>query len=153
MGNGHPVSAMITSAEMIEPFSETTKYFNTFGGNPVSCAAALAVLDVIEEEQLMANALQVGKQLQVGLRSIQAGDERIADVRGSGLFIAVELLREGKPDVESTGRIVEAMRNRGVLIGAASRDGNVLKIRPPMPFNAAHAEQFLDTFDAAIAQL
>jgi len=153
MGNGHPISAMITSTEVIEPFSENTKYFNTFGGNPVSCAVALAVLDVLEEEQLLENARQVGEQLKLGLKSIQDRDDRIADVRGSGLFIAVELLHEGEPDVQSTVRIVEEMRRQGVLIGAASRDGNVLKIRPPMPFNAQHAEQFLDTFAGVIQRL
>jgi 4-aminobutyrate aminotransferase-like enzyme len=153
MGNGHPVSAMITSPDVIEPFAETTKYFNTFGGNPVSCAVALAVLDVLEEEQLMENAKRVGEQLQKGLSAIQAEDERIADVRGSGLFIAVELLRNGEPDLENTGRIVEKMREQGVLIGAASRDGNVLKIRPPMPFNTANADQFLETFRSVLKAL
>ena len=153
MGNGHPISAMITTADVIEPFAESTKYFNTFGGNPVSCAVALAVLDVLEEEQLMANARQIGDRLLQGLASIQAGDERIADVRGSGLFIAVELLIEGKPDVETTERIVEEMRNQGVLIGAASRDGNVLKIRPPMPFSEDNADQFLTTFQSVVRGL
>ena len=153
MGNGHPISAMITSTDVIEPFAETTKYFNTFGGNPVSCAVALAVLDVLQEEQLMENARQVGEHLMRELTSLQKQDERIADIRGSGLFIAVELLQDGEPDVSTTGRIVEEMRRRGVLIGAASRDGNVLKIRPPMPFSRDNAEQFLTTFQSVIKNL
>ena len=153
MGNGHPVSAMITSESVIAPFSESTKYFNTFGGNPVSCAAALAVLDVLEEEQLMANARTVGRQLIEGITSLKSEHDRIADVRGSGLFIAVEFLDAGEPDVALTTRIVEEMRKQGILIGAASRDGNVLKIRPPMPFNGSNADQFLSTFGTTLRQL
>jgi 4-aminobutyrate aminotransferase-like enzyme len=153
MGNGHPIAAMVTTSDVIEPFAATTKYFNTFGGNPVSCAVALAVLDVIEEEALMKNARSVGEGLKSGLRAIQKQHDGIADVRGSGLFIAVELLKDGEPDTATTDLIVEKMREHGVLIGAASRDGNVLKIRPPMPFDESNADQFLTTFEAVVGNL
>ncbi len=153
MGNGHPVAAMVTAAETLEPFAAETKYFNTFGGNPVSSAVALAVLDVLEEEALMANAHAVGALLLRELRTLANSHPLIADVRGAGLFLAVELLRDDQPAMSETRRMVEALRARQVLIGAASRDGNVLKIRPPMPFKTTHAERFLDTFQLALSTL
>jgi 4-aminobutyrate aminotransferase-like enzyme len=135
MGNGHPVAAVVTRQELAERFARTTTWFSTFGGNPVACAAALAVLDVLEDERLAERARFVGDELRSGIRGLAQRHPSIGDVRGRGLMAGVELVVDrgsSEPDAGLAGRVKEAMRERGVLIGTTGRAGNVLKIRPPL---------------------
>ena len=151
MGNGVPVAAMAARAAVLEPFATKVPYFNTFGGNPVSMAAASAVLDVIEGERLMANADSVGAALRTELASID--DPRIGDVRGAGLYIGVEVVTDpdsGLPDRAEARRLVNALRERRVLISVCGHDGNVLKIRPPLVFSSADVDWFCSAFTDAL---
>jgi len=137
MANGHPVAATITRPEILTAFQEGFKYFNTFGGNPVSAAAAHAVLNVIEDEGLVENAADVGAYAVAQLNELQARYDVIADVRGSGLFFGVELWRDGKPATEICSAMIDEMRNRGVLLHSEGRYDNTLKIRRPVRLIAA----------------
>lgn len=146
MGNGHPIAGVVTRREIVEDFSKKSQYFNTFGGNPVSCAAGLAVLDIIEREDLQQNALDVGRYLVDELRCLAEDHGCIGDVRGSGLFIALELVsdREARtPATDHAKRVVEDLRERGVLTGSIGPDSNILKLRPPMTLTRDNAEYFL----------
>jgi 4-aminobutyrate aminotransferase-like enzyme len=146
MGNGLPIAGVVAGPELLDRFATEARYFNTFGGNPVCCAAAMAVLEVIEREGLQTNAQRVGALLQQGLRELADRHPSIGDVRGAGLFIGVELVKDRaskEPDPELALRIVNALRERRVLISASSPLGNVLKIRPPLPFSADNAGHFL----------
>lgn len=138
MANGHPVAALVTRPEIMAAFREAFGYFNTFGGNPVSCAAAMAVLDVIEEENLIANAQDVSAYTLGLMRDIR--HPLIHDVRGVGLFMGMEFARAGMPAPDFCGRVVETMRDRGVLVGRVGRHQHILKFRPPMPFSRANAD-------------
>jgi 4-aminobutyrate aminotransferase-like enzyme len=156
MGNGHPVAAVVTRAELVRTFSRDDGYFNTFGGNPVSCAAALAVLDVIENEQLQQNALAVGEHLVAGLKLLAARHESIGDIRGNGLFIAVEFVRDRAarvPDAVVAGQVVNELRQRGVLTGAIGPDNNILKLRPPMVIRKSEADLMLTTLDDVLGSV
>jgi len=156
MGNGHPIAAVVTRSELASTFSESDGYFNTFGGNPVSAAAALAVLDVIEGENLQRNALEVGRHIADGLWSLADGHDCIGDVRGNGLFIAVELVtdRDQKtPATELAGRVVNELRNRGVLIGSIGPDNNILKLRPPLVLRESDADFMLGILDESLTAL
>jgi 4-aminobutyrate aminotransferase-like enzyme len=156
MGNGHPISAVIASPELVEPFSAHSMYFNTFAGNPVSCAVANAVLDVLEEEALLNNAIETGAYIAEGLRTLQGRYEVIGDVRDFGLFFALELVTDRlhkTPATAAAGRVVNGMRDRGVLISKIGPGDNILKLRPPMPFTRDHADQLLTTLDASLAAL
>jgi 4-aminobutyrate aminotransferase-like enzyme len=144
IGNGHPIGAVITSSTIAESFDNGMEFFSTFGGNNVSCAIGLAVLEVVQDEKLQSHALQVGERLLEGLRHLQEHHENIQDVRGSGLFLGVELVEDGKPATAEAKRIVNRMREEGILLGADGPFHNVLKIRPPMPFSEEDAEQLLD---------
>ncbi|MGI9271885.1 MAG: aminotransferase class III-fold pyridoxal phosphate-dependent enzyme [Woeseiaceae bacterium] len=153
MGNGHPIAAVVTHADMARAFSNTDGYFNTFGGNPVSCAAALAVLDVIENENLQQNALQVGQHILAGLNALSESYEMVGDIRGYGLFIAVEFVKDREtraPDAVATEIVVNDLRQRGVLTGSIGPDNNVLKLRPPMVIRKAEADLMLSELDAAL---
>jgi 4-aminobutyrate aminotransferase-like enzyme len=154
MGNGMPVAAMAASHQVLSPFAVQVPYFNTYGGNPVSIAAAAAVLDVIENEQLLANAAEVGATLRSELLRITEADPRIGDIRGAGLYIGVEVVsdRDAKtPDRAAARRLVNALRERHVLISVCGHDGNVLKIRPPLVFSMADVDWFSTEFAAALA--
>ncbi len=154
MGNGHPLSAIVTRRELVQQFSSHGHYFNTFGGNPVSCAAGLAVLDVIEKENLQQNALRVGEHLTDGIRSLAKRHECIGDVRGTGLFLAVELVSDRKartPAGKLASNIVNDLRERGVLTGSIGPDDNILKLRPPMVLTRSDADYMLDMFDQSLA--
>jgi 4-aminobutyrate aminotransferase-like enzyme len=156
MGNGHPIAAMVARPEILQEFGEKTRYFNTFGGNPVSCAVGQAVLEVIEGEALMANALDTGHYLREGLRDLAKRHEIIGDVRGAGLFVGVELVtdRASKaPATAQTGALVNALRERRVLISAAGPHANVLKIRPPLVFRREHADRFLEATADALREV
>jgi 4-aminobutyrate aminotransferase-like enzyme len=149
MGGGHPVSATVTTPEIAAAFAEHRSYFNTFGGNPVSAAAANAVLDVIEEEDLLANATATGEVLQAGLLSLARDHALIGNIQGSGLFWGLDLVtdRDSRQPLsrELTESFITMMRNNGVLVGATGVQGNVVKIRPPLPFSEANASQALET--------
>lgn len=148
MGNGHPIAGLVGRSALFEAFGREVRYFNTFGGNPVSCQAAHAVLRVIREEQLQQNAQRVGHYLRQGLQQLAQDFPLIGDIRAYGLFIGVELVndRESKtPASESALQVVNAMRQRGVLISATGPAANVLKIRPPLVFQEEHADVFLTT--------
>jgi 4-aminobutyrate aminotransferase-like enzyme len=156
MGNGHPVAAMVARPDILAAFGSNTRYFNTFGGNPVSCAAGMAVLDVIENENLIANARDVGSMMMNGLRALAQRHALIGDVRGAGLFIGVELVtdRAAKtPATAQTSRLVNALRDKRILISAAGPHANILKIRPPLVFSRANADQFLTAMDQVLSEL
>lgn len=150
MGNGHPLAAVVAKSHIVERFAEHARYFNTFGGNPVSCAVGMAVLDVMERERLQQNALAVGDRLKKGLGKLQDKYELIGDLRGHGLFMGLELVldRETRePASRQAAAIVNGLRNSGVLTGITGRDENVLKIRPPMVFSHENARQLVDAMD------
>ena len=154
IGNGHPLGLVVTTHELAKRFAERYEFFSTTAGNPVSCAAALAVLDVIERECLRENALRVGTELAEQIRALGSRYSLIGDVRGSGLFIGVELVRNHQtlePATTQTGNLVNLMREDGVLIGVEGEYGNVLKIRPPLVFGPPHVKQFISTLERALA--
>jgi len=146
----------VARADLIEAFGEWAMSFNTFGGNPVSCAAALAVLDVLEQENLLQNVVDTGAYVARGLRQLQEKHALIGDVRDKGLFFAVELVTDRvkkTPATEQSARLVNAMRQQGVLISRIGRHDNVLKMRPPMPFGVEHADLLLATLDDCLARI
>jgi 4-aminobutyrate aminotransferase-like enzyme len=154
MGNGHPLSAVATRTDIVERFAERGQYFNTFGGNPVSCAAGLAVLDVIENENLQQNALDVGQYLVDGLNELAGRHECIGDIRGTGLFLAVDLVNDREtrePATELASAVVNGLRDRGVLTGSIGPHDNILKLRPPMVFSRENADYFLGIVDGVLA--
>ncbi len=156
MGNGHPLAAVIARPDLINAFAGRNMYFNTFGGNPVSAAVGMAVLDVLEEEGLVKNASTVGDYTIARLAKLAERHALIGDVRGAGLFFAVELVSDRKsktPAGAQIKRLVNLMRERGVLISRIGVHDNILKIRPPMPFSKQHADLLIDTLDAVLAEL
>jgi 4-aminobutyrate aminotransferase-like enzyme len=156
MGNGLPVAAMAARDDVLSPFAVRVPYFNTYAGNPVSMAAAAAVLDVIENENLMANAATVGAALRSELSRMAEDDPRIGDVRGAGLYLGVEIVGDSEskatklPDRAGAKALVNEMRNRRVLISVCGHDGNVLKIRPPLVFSMSDVDWFCSEFTAAL---
>lgn len=152
MGNGYPVGGVVTTTALMEEFGENNTYFNTFAGNPVSASAGLAVLQVMEEQQLLENTRRLGRFINRELRALALGNPRIKSVRGSGLFFGLELVRpaDSEPDPETTKAIVEDLRERGVLIGRIGRHDNVLKMRPPLVFQRDHAELMLERVRLAL---
>jgi 4-aminobutyrate aminotransferase-like enzyme len=156
MGNGHPVAGMAARPEVLAEFGARSRYFNTFGGNPVSAAAGIAVLELIASEGLMENARRTGAYLLEGLRQLQTRHALIADVRGAGLFIGIELRHggiAGTPATEASKRIVNRLRERRVLISAAGPHANVLKIRPPLVFGVEHADLLVERLSQALLAL
>jgi len=145
IGNGHPIGAVITTRAIAESFANGMEFFSTFGGNNVSCAIGLKVLEVVQEENLQTHALQVGERLLKGLRELQQQHDLIRDVRGSGLFLGVELIRNGTPATDEANRIANRMREHAILLGTDGPFHNVLKIRPPMPFSEADADLLIST--------
>ncbi|MEM6939927.1 MAG: aminotransferase class III-fold pyridoxal phosphate-dependent enzyme [Pseudomonadota bacterium] len=155
MANGHPVAAVVTSADIIAAFRQSFRYFNTFGGNPVSCAAAEAVLDVLEEEGLVAQAADVGDYAKAGLRQLATRHACIGDVRGAGLFFGAEMVLDQEtkqPATSFTKRIANEMRQEGILMNFLGIHYNTLKIRPSMQFTRAHVDQLIDTLDRVLAR-
>jgi 4-aminobutyrate aminotransferase-like enzyme len=156
MGNGHPLAGVVARRDLVNAFAGRNMYFNTFGGNPVSAAVGTAVLDVIEDERLLENAVTVGAYTLAKLAALAERHMLIGDVRGAGLFFAVELVsdRNAKtPATAQTKRLVNLMRERGVLISRIGLHDNILKIRPPMPFSKEHADLLVDTLDQVMAAL
>ncbi|WP_299349388.1 aminotransferase class III-fold pyridoxal phosphate-dependent enzyme [uncultured Shimia sp.] len=150
MANGHPVAAVVTRPEILATFQDAFKYFNTFGGNPVSAAAAMAVLQVIEDEALVANAQSVGDYALSSVNDLKGNHDVIADVRGVGLFFGVELWRDGKPATDLCAAMVDEMRDRGVLLHSVGRYENTLKVRPPCVFSQDNADLLVQVMDDAL---
>jgi len=156
VGNGHPLGVVITTPEIMEAFLRQTAFFSTFGGNNVSSAAGLAVLDVIEEERLIDNATEVGAYLKQGLKALMPKHGLIGDVRGIGLVVGIELVRDRReltPAKAETQRLLNLMRDEGVLIGSEGLHGNILKLRPPIVFRREHADLTIAALDRAFRRL
>jgi len=154
MGNGMPIAAVVTRPELLAEFGSTVRYFNTFGGNPVAIAAANAVLDVIEDENLIANAAAVGAYLLEQLRHITTEHEAVGALRGTGLFIGLETIDvDGHLDPVTADTLVNLYREHRVLVGLAGKGNTAVKIRPPLPFSHADADRFLDVTRQVLAKL
>lgn len=146
MGNGYPVAALCARREVMDEFARSARYFNTFGGNTVACATALAVLDVIEREQLQRNALEMGKRMMAKLTGLSARHPAIQSIRGAGLFVGVQL-RSGA----EAARVVNALRREGVLVGSAGAQNDSLKIRPPLVIKPEEVDVLVDALDRVLA--
>jgi 4-aminobutyrate aminotransferase-like enzyme/Ser/Thr protein kinase RdoA (MazF antagonist) len=156
VGNGHPLGVVVTTRAIADAFANGMEYFNTFGGNPVSCAIGLAVLDVVRDERLQENALRVGARLLSGLRELRGRHDAIGDVRGLGLFIGVELVRHRstlEPAGREAGIVANRMRDRGVLVSTDGPFHNVLKIKPPLVFTETDADRLTDALDAVLGEI
>jgi 4-aminobutyrate aminotransferase-like enzyme/Ser/Thr protein kinase RdoA (MazF antagonist) len=152
MANGHPAGALVMRPELLERFTSRIDFFSTFGGNPVSAAAALATLNILQEDNLQENARMTGAALREGLRSLR--HPAIGDVRGSGLMVGAEIIdAAGAPDALAAKAIANGMRRRRVLIGTEGPGSNVLKIRPPLPFGPAHAAMLLEALAEVLAEI
>ena len=155
IGNGHPLSVVITSEDLSNEFNNGMEYFNSFGGNPVSCAIGHAVLKIIEEEELQKNAFRVGNELKTLLNELKSVHDIIGDVRGKGLFLGIEIIRDLetlKPDKQVTHKIVNEMRNRKILLSSDGPDHNVIKVKPPMVFNSSNALFLVETLDKVLSK-
>ncbi|MFX1561286.1 MAG: aminotransferase class III-fold pyridoxal phosphate-dependent enzyme, partial [Promethearchaeota archaeon] len=155
IGNGHPIGAVVTSQEIAESFTTGMEFFSTTGGNTVSCAVGMAVLDEIETEKLQENAMKVGAHLLQRLKDLMKKHPVIGDVRGWGLFIGVELVRDREtlePADEETKYVVERLRDLGLLISLDGPLQNVLKIKPPLVFTTENADQFVDALDLVLQE-
>jgi 4-aminobutyrate aminotransferase-like enzyme len=153
MGNGMPIAGMVTRPDLLAAFAETFGYFNTFGGNPVASAAALAVLNVIRDEDLIGNANRVGSYMMESLRGLSADCPAIGEVRGAGLYVGVDIVDgDGRPDPAGTTRLINRLRERHILIGAAGPLGATLKIRPPLCLSAGEVDRFIDALEESAAQ-
>ncbi len=155
-GNGHPLGVVITRPEILDHFTQFGPFFSTFGGNNVSCAAGLAVLDVIRDEGLIDNAREAGAYFKDKLKGLMAKHAIIGDVRGTGLALGMELVRDRKtlePAAEETSRLINLIRDEGVLVGSEGILGNIVKLRPPIVFKREHADQVVAAVDRALAKV
>ena len=156
MGNGHPLAGLVAREELVNEFRKEIMYFNTFGGNPVQCAVGMAVLDVIEQENLQENSRRVGEYIRTGLRGLMEKHDIIGDVRGHGLFIGAELVRDRRSKEgasEETNRVVNELKQRGVLLSKIGTQNNILKMRPPLPFSENNADYLLSALDEVLDDL
>ena len=156
IGNGHPLSVVITTKEIADRFNNGMEYFNSYGGNPVSCAIGKAVLEIIEEEELQKNANEVGIRLLKMLQELEKKHEQIGDVRGKGLFLGVEIMEGSdfsQPSKEIATTIVNKMKDSGILLSTDGPDHNVIKIKPPMVFNFQNACQLAETLDRILLKI
>ena len=150
IGNAFPLAAVVTTLEIAASFNNGMEFFSTFGGNPVACAAGIAVLDVLEDEHLQENALGVGSYLIARLKSLQARHALVGDVRGAGLFLGVDLVLDRdsrEPAPKQASYVVNRLRDRGILTGTDGPHHNVIKLRPPLIFSQADADLFVATLD------
>lgn len=155
IGNGHPLGAVVTTKEIADAFDNGMEYFNTFGGNPVSCAIGLEVLKVIEEEGLQQNALDVGNYLLDNLVKLKDDHDLIGDVRGEGLFIGIELVKDRtskEPAAEDASRTVELMRDNHILLSTDGPYHNVIKFKPPMVFSRQNADELVSKLDEILGK-
>lgn len=156
MGNGLPLAATAASRKLIETFRAATRYFNTFASSPLQAAVGMAVIDVIERENLRENVATVGAFLKSALAERKGRFASIADVRGHGLFIGVEIAKTDaarEPDMDKAIDVINRLKDRGFLTSNAGAYKNVVKIRPPLVFTQGHAEEFLTAFDATMAEV
>ncbi|MEE8155707.1 MAG: aminotransferase class III-fold pyridoxal phosphate-dependent enzyme [Phycisphaerales bacterium] len=157
IGNGHPLGAVVTTAPIAQSFAEAgMEFFSTFGGNPVSCAIGMAVLDVVQNERLQERALRVGTRFLDGLGELMHRHPIIGDVRGTGLFIGVELVRDRttlEPAAEETANVVNALRARGILTGTDGPFENVIKIKPPMVLSEENVDMALRVMDDILREI
>ena len=156
MGNGHPLAAVVVNQKIADAFNNGLEYFNTYGGNPVSMATGLSVLDIIETEQMQEHALEVGNYFMNELRALQNRFPIIDDVRGHGLFIGAELVKDKKlktPAVPEIDVIVNKMKERGFLVSTDGPYHNVLKIKPPMTFSKANAKSFCENLGQVLSEM
>lgn len=154
LGNGHPLGAVVATREVAESFGRGPEYFNTFGGNPVSMAVGLAVLDVIRDEGLQEHAEGVGSELLEGLRDLAGRHPLVGDVRGRGLYLGVELVLDRDrrtPAPQAALEAAERMRDEGILVGTDGIHGNVIKLKPPLPFTAADGERLVEALDRVLS--
>ncbi len=154
MGAGHPISGVVARGELLDNYRRREMYFNTYGGNPVSCAVGLAVLDVIEDVGLVENAATTGNYVLQAFQELQSKHELIGDVRGRGLFFGIDLVSEREtkePDAVSAKRIVNELRNKGILMSKIGEHDNVLKLRPPLCFLTEHADLLVSTLDDVLS--
>jgi 4-aminobutyrate aminotransferase-like enzyme len=155
IGNGFPLAAVVTTREIADSFANGMEFFSTFGGNPVACAAGLAVLDAVEEEHLQEKALRVGVSLKNKLTELREKYQLIGDVRGSGLFLGIDLVRNRdtrEPATDEAGYAVNRLRECGILVGTDGPGHNVIKLRPPLVFSEADAEFFSTTLESILAE-
>ena len=156
MGAGHPLAAVVTTPKIAEKFSTKSDYFNTFGGNPVSTAVGKAVIEVIDNENILENVVKIGAYTRAGLEQLQEKYEVIGDVRGRGLFLSMDLVKDRSlktPDPEAARFITNMMKDEGVLLSKHGRYDNTLKIRPPMVFNQNNADILLAALDVCFRKL
>ena len=156
VGNGQPLGVVVTRREILDSFMEQKELFSTFGGNPVSCAAGLAVLDVIESEGLVANSASVGRYLKDSLIQLAQTQRLVGDVRGSGLLVGLELVTDRDKKIPAAGEtalLVELMREAGVLVGTAGRERSVLKLRPPLIARRQHVDIFIAALDSSLREV
>jgi 4-aminobutyrate aminotransferase-like enzyme len=153
IGNGHPLAAVVCTRTVADAFANGMEYFNTFGGNPVSCAVGLAVLNVIADENLQENARRTGDYLKAGLHTLQKRFPIIGDVRGQGLFLGFELVDEHRqPLGDRAGYLANRMRDLGILMSTDGKDHNVLKIKPPAVFSIQNADELLFRLETVLAE-
>ncbi|HEX6317092.1 MAG TPA: aminotransferase class III-fold pyridoxal phosphate-dependent enzyme, partial [Gemmatimonadaceae bacterium] len=155
LGNGHPLGAVVTTPDVAARFTNGMEYFNTFGGNPVSCVIGLEVLDVIEREHLRQRALETGEYLKARLGEVMSRHQLIGDVRGEGLFIGIELVadrEERRPAGAAASHVANRMRELAVLLSTDGPDNNVLKIKPPLCFSRADADTLSEALDRVLGE-
>jgi len=155
IGNSFPLAAVITTPEIAACFDNGMEFFSTFGGNPVSCAAGLAVLDVLEEEHLQQNALRIGDRLMSALKELQARHQLVGDVRGSGLFLGLDLVQDRetrRPATTEASYVINRLRERGILTGTDGPYDNVIKLRPPLIFCDADADLLIATLNSILEE-
>jgi 4-aminobutyrate aminotransferase-like enzyme/Ser/Thr protein kinase RdoA (MazF antagonist)/murein DD-endopeptidase MepM/ murein hydrolase activator NlpD len=154
-GNGHPLGAVVTTREVARSFQTGMEYFNTFGGNPVSCAAGLAVLDVLADQHLQEKARAMGEVLLAGIRSLQSRNPILGDVRGRGLFLGFEMVKDPdslEPAASEASALVDRMKEEGVLLSTEGPLHNVIKVKPPLVFESADADFFLTRLERVLEE-
>ena len=156
LGNGHPLAAVVTTRDIADAFDNGMEFFSTFGGNTVSCAVGNAVLDVVQNERLQSHALRVGHGILHELHALAHRHELIGDVRGSGLFLGIELVRDRHtlaPAADEAAYVANRLREERILIGTDGPHHNVVKIRPPMPFDEDNGTELVAMLDRVLEEL
>ena len=156
MGNGHPLAAVVTTEEIATAFDNGMEYFNTYGGNPVSCAIGNEVLNVIEQENLQAHALEMGQYIKGQLGELKQDFNIIGDIRGQGLFLGVELVQDAvsvEPAPKLAHYIVERMKQRGILMSSDGPHHNVLKIKPPMCIRKEDVDFMVENLEVVLGEV
>ena len=156
MGGGLPLAGVVARPELVDAFREKTGYFNTFASSPLQAAVGMAVLDELEERKLLDNVVATGGYLRAGLDQLQTEHECMGDVRGHGLALGVDWVRDREskaPDRDGVGRVVDRLKDKGFLAGSAGSLRNVLKLRPPLVFSKENADAFLNAFSETLREL